>query len=66
LAAFPKLMGTDSKQQHTFIETDSVRYDTFATMNLFLLFLSVLTEKKMCYQVCLSANGEYVSVVDHQ
>lgn len=25
LAAFPKLIGTDSKQ-HTFIETDAVRY----------------------------------------
>lgn len=25
LAAFPKLMGTDSKQQHTFVETEAVR-----------------------------------------
>lgn len=26
LAAFPKLMGTDTKQQHTFVETEAVRY----------------------------------------
>ena len=26
LAAFPKLISNDAKQQHTFVETDSVRY----------------------------------------
>ncbi|CAM9972561.1 unnamed protein product [Ascophyllum nodosum] len=39
LAAFPKLMGTGNKQ-HTFIETDTVRYVYQPIENLFLLLVT--------------------------
>ncbi|CAN0502458.1 unnamed protein product, partial [Ectocarpus sp. 12 AP-2014] len=39
LAAFPKLMGTGNKQ-HTFIETETVRYVYQPIENLFLLLVT--------------------------
>ena len=39
LAAFPKLMGTGNKQ-HTFVETDSVRYVYQPIESLFLLLIT--------------------------
>ncbi|CAN0442276.1 unnamed protein product, partial [Laminaria digitata] len=40
LAAFPKLMGTAGNKQHTFIETDTVRYVYQPIENLFLLLVT--------------------------
>ena len=39
LAAFPKLLGTDGKQ-HTFVETDAVRYVYQPLENFFLLVIT--------------------------
>jgi len=40
LAAFPKLLGSGSKQQHTFIETESVRYVYQPMEQLFLVLVT--------------------------
>jgi hypothetical protein len=39
LASFPKLLGSDAKQ-HTFVETDSVRYVYQPMENLYLLLIT--------------------------
>jgi len=40
LAAFPKLVGSEANTQHTFIETDSVRYVYQPMESLFLLIIT--------------------------
>ncbi len=40
LAAFPKLLGSGEEKQHTFIETDTVRYVYQPIENLFLLLIT--------------------------
>lgn len=40
LAAFPKLLGSGEEKQHTFIETDTVRYVYQPIDNLFLLLIT--------------------------
>eukprot|EP00624_Nannochloropsis_granulata_P006416 evm.model.NODE_4801_length_9671_cov_37.551338.1 len=40
LAAFPKLLGSGEEKQHTFIETETVRYVYQPIENLFLLLIT--------------------------
>ena len=47
LAAFPKLMGSGNKQ-HTFVETESVRYVYQPIENLFLLILTTKSSNITC------------------
>lgn len=66
LAAFPKLLGSDNKQ-HTYVETESVRYVFFEYFyRQIFLAVELVSLKINRPQVYLSAYGKFIPLAHNE